>query len=256
MRRIFLCLFSIGALTSTPAFADDITILAPNLPPMFEGGQDGREAEVIMAAMEKCGHTVTFNIQPFTRHWASFKNGDGDAVTTVPAGLPMGGTETVTYIQYQNGLSSLSSSATNPSNFDELAGKNVVAFEGAGGILPGLKDAASKFGSYREVADQNVQSRLLFSGRTDVVIGDGMIFAALNEALVTDTKLNFDVKQPVVFKKSFAPSDYTMNFRNPTHASDFDRCFKEASDDGTIGKINKSWTDKYRNTLGNEYLGF
>ena len=64
----------------TTAAAEALTILAGDLPPMFNGDGSGREAEVISSVMERCGHTVTFEIQPFTRHWKSYAQGKGDAV--------------------------------------------------------------------------------------------------------------------------------------------------------------------------------
>ncbi|WP_208988386.1 hypothetical protein [Labrenzia sp. VG12] len=69
----FIAVGVLAVVAAGTAKADDIKILAGNLPPMFLDGGKGREAEIISAVMEKCGHSVSFEIQPFTRHWETYK---------------------------------------------------------------------------------------------------------------------------------------------------------------------------------------
>lgn len=244
------------SLSAGAAFADAIHVVGAELPPMMMDGGKGREAEIIQSTLERCGHTVTWELQPFTRHWASYEGGQGDAVTTVPVGMPLPGETTQAHVKYQNGVSFLSSHEA-VTSLAGLSGQSVVTFQGASGILPGLSDAQGSFSSYREITDQIVHSQLLFSGRTDAVIGDGMIFAEYNRQLVSDgADLSFDPTQAVAFNATFAPSDYAMTFRNPVHTADFNRCFAEATADGSIAAINTKWTDQYRDVLGDQYMGY
>lgn len=238
------------------AFADELTILAGDLPPMFNADGTGREAEVISTVMERCGHNVTFEIQPFTRHWKSYAGGKGDGVATVPLGMPLDGVQSEGYIQYQNGVSSLVSNGNDYSELSALSGQSVIAFMGASEIIPGLKDAVGSFKSYKEVADQIGQSRMIFGQRVDAVIGDGMIFAEYNRQLREQADLMFDANQDVTFQAIFAPSDYAMNFRTEALTADFNRCYAEAKEDGALDAINKKWAERYRETLGTQYLGY
>ncbi|WP_368184831.1 substrate-binding periplasmic protein [Aestuariibius sp. HNIBRBA575] len=239
------------------AYADSIEIIGPDLPPMIMPDGSGREAEIIRTTLEHCGHDVTFTIQPFTRHWSSFDAGQGDAVTTVPVGMPTAGTESDSYIAYQNGVSFLADRAAPIEDLNGLHGMNVVTFRGAESILPGLADHIAEFGDYREITDQIVHSRLLFSGRIDAVIGDGMIFAEYNRHLAESADDHgFNPSQATVFNATFAPSNYAMAFRNPAHTADFNRCFAELTADGTIQAINVKWVEQYRDTLGQEYMGY
>jgi len=257
MKKISLTMLGfLVTAVSAPAHADDIKIMAGNLPPMFLDGGKGREAEIITAVMEKCGHTVSFEIQPFTRHWESYKSGEGDAVTTVPQGMPIDGTASDVYIHYQNGVSYLSDAGGNYDGLEDLTGKKVIGFKGAESIIPGLADHTGSFADYREVTDQITQSRSLFGGRVDAIIGDGMLFAEYNQQLRGQGDLRFDPDQPVTFKAVFASSPYTMAFRNAAHAEDFNRCYKELDADGTIAAINTAWVDRYRDSLGQSYLGY
>jgi len=238
------------------ASAEELTILAGDLPPMFNSDGSGREAEVITSVMERCGHSVTFEIQPFTRHWKTYAKGKGDGVATVPLGMPLDGHQSEAYIQYQNGVSSLAETGNTYADLSALSGQSVIAFMGASEIIPGLKEAVSSFKSYKEIADQIGQSRMIFGKRVDAVIGDGMIFAEYNRQLRAQAgDLMFDPNQDVTFQAVFAPSDYGMNFRSEALTADFNRCYGEAKADGSLDAINKKWADQYRATLGTQYLG-
>lgn len=239
------------------AQAEALTIMAGDLPPMFNADGSGREADVIRNVLERCGHSVTFKIQPYTRHWSSYGEGQGDAVATVPVGMPLDGQQTGAYVQYQNGVTALASAAGKFGDLDLLKGHSVVGFLGASDILPGLAEASGEFKSYKEVADQLGQSRLMYGHRVDAVIGDGMIFAEYARQLREGGKdLPFDATQEITFQAVFAPSEFAMNFRAPEIAADFDRCYGEAQADGTVARINKEWADRYRETLGTQYLGY
>ncbi len=255
--KFFTATFTAAALslTAAPAFADTIQILAADLPPMVYSDGSGREAEIVTEVMAHCGHEVEYVVQPFTRHWASFEGGAGDAVMTVPLGMPMAGAQSAPYISYQNGVSYLTSSGSDFAALDDLAGLSIAAFEGASGILPGLADAQGSFGSYREMADQKTQSKLLFGGRVDGILGDGMLFAAYAASLRdAGSASGVDANQELEFRAIFEPSNYAMNFRDPDMSVAFDRCFSELEANGTIAAINTKWIDKYRDTLENNYL--
>ncbi|MDE4096192.1 transporter substrate-binding domain-containing protein [Phaeobacter gallaeciensis] len=242
---------------SNPAVAAEITVMAGDLPPMINQDGTGREAEIISAVLGHCGHSAVFKVQPFTRHWQSFEKGSGDAVATVPLGMPTAGTQTKTYINYQNGVSFLTSSEQQADTLSDLDGWNIVAFEGASNIIPGLDGATAGFKSYREMADQKTQSKLLYGKRVDGILGDGMLFAEFSRQLQeAGSSAGVDASQPLEFRAIFEPSPYVMSFRDPAIAADFDRCFGELEADGTIQEINTRWTDKYRDALEDNYMSF
>lgn len=243
------------ALIAAPAVADTVTIMAPDLSPMVYADGTGREAEIVSAVLGHCGHEVVFEVQAFTRHWASFEAGNGDAVMTVPTAMPMEGTKSKPYISYQNGVSFLAGTGRDYASLSDLSGLSIAAFKDASNILPGLAEASGTFASYREMMDQETQSKLLFGGRVDGIIGDGMLFAAYTASLrEAGADSLIDASQPLEFRAIFEPSNYTMNFRDASLSADFDRCFSELEADGTIAAINTKWIDKFRDTLGTNYL--
>jgi ABC-type amino acid transport substrate-binding protein len=250
-----------------PAAARPVTVLAPELPPMVSADGTGREATIIKEALAGCGHEVRFKVVPFGRHWNDYRDsvqagGQGavqvDAVSTVPAGVEMPGARSAPYILYQNGASVLTSSGLNVQSLADLAGKRVITFSGAPDVLPGLRAAIPSFGDFRERADQMVHSNLLFAGRVDAVLADGLIFAEYNRQLQEKAKsaggLPFDPAQPVQFTAIFPPTAYSMVFRDESLRADFDRCLAEMKAKGRIDAIDREWVARYAATVGDRYL--
>lgn len=246
-----------------PAAARPVTILAPELPPMMTADGTGREASIITETLAACGHEAHFKVVPFGRHWNDYRDGvqaggHVDAVTTVPAGMEMPGSRSVPYIFYQNGASVLKSSGLTVRSLADLAGKRVITFSGAPDVLPGLRAAIPSFGDFRERADQMVHSNLLFAGRVDAVLADGLIFAEYNRQLQEKAKsaggLPFDPAQPVQFTAIFPPTSYSMVFRDESLRTDFDRCFAELKAKGRVDAIDREWVARYAATVGDRYL--
>ena len=239
--------------------AKPLTIVASNLPGHFDKDGMGREADIVRTTLNTCGHSVRFIVQPFTRHWDTFKtNFSIDAVTTVPDAVKLDGFQTDTYIKYHNGVSMLSSSDLLPETVDDLKDKSVLAFMGALDILPGLRTASASFSGYAEKTDQLIQNRLLFANRVDAVVGDGLIFAEYSLQLRRAAKnrsLGFDPDQKVRFFPIFEPTPYHMVFRDEGVQQDFDKCYAELKAAGKIDEINNRYIDKYSEFVGSTYQG-
>ncbi len=178
-------LFLAGVCHAGTAMARAVTVLVPEVPPMVFPDGTGREASIIGEALAACGHQAVFKVVPFGRHWIDFRDGAAvDAVSTVPEGMAMPGARSVPYILYQNGASVLKTSGLRVSSLADLAGKRIITFAGAPDVLPGLRAAMPSFADFRERADQLVHSNLLFAGRVDAVLADGLIFAEYNRQLL------------------------------------------------------------------------
>ncbi|PWC46408.1 ABC transporter substrate-binding protein [Azospirillum sp. TSA6c] len=259
------------AATALPAAARPVTVLAPELPPMMSADGTGREASIITETLAACGHEAHFKVVPFGRHWNDYRDsvqgsaqvggqtgGQVDAVSTVPAGMEMPGPRSAPYILYQNGASVLKSSGLTVQSLADLAGKRVITFSGAPDVLPGLRAAIPSFGDFRERADQMVHSNLLFAGRVDAVLADGLIFAEYNRQLQEKAKaaggLPFDPAQPVQFTAIFPPTAYSMVFRDEQLRADFDRCLAEMKAKGRLDAIDREWVGRYSATVGDRYL--
>ncbi len=249
----------LALLVPAPASARPVTVLAPELPPMMSADGIGREASIIGETLAACGHQVRFKVVPFGRHWNEFRNGAAvDAVATVPAGMAMPGARSVPYILYRNGASVLKSSGLAVRSLADLAGKRLITFAGAPDVLPGLRAAIPSFEDFRERADQMVHSNLLFAGRVDAVLADGLIFAEYNRQLQEKARvaggLPFDPSQPVAFTAIFPPTPYAMVFRDESLRDGFDRCFAGLKAQGRIDAIDRAAVARYAETVGDRYL--
>ncbi|MBI1206480.1 MAG: ABC transporter substrate-binding protein [Azospirillum sp.] len=243
------------------ASAKTLVIAAPDLPPMIDRAGDGREATIVRETLAACGHDVGFHVVPFSRHWQIYRYDPAiDAVTTVPTDLALPGYPSGVYIQYQNGASTLQASRLKISTLGDLTGRAVASFPSAKAILPGLEAAAPRFASYQEFADQLTHSKLLFARRIDAVLADGLIFAEYGRQLILRADhgevLPFDPHQPERFTAIFPPTPYVMAFRDQGLRDDFDRCFATLSRSGRIDAINRAVVSRYRDTVGDQYLGY
>lgn len=258
----FLLVGVFVACAVTTVTAKEVKIAMSNLPPHADEKGKGREADIIRAVLEDCGrHTVVFKVMPFTRHWLAYKQGGYDGVTTVPPGMELPGHASTLYIAYQNGASFLTASTLKVNALEDLAGKRVMAFKAALTILPGLKAIQPKLQSYSEQANQESHSKMLFARRVDVVLADGLIFAEYNRQLTEQAKQGkllalVDPSQPVTFRAIFPPSPYVMIFKDKAVQATFDRCFKELTGRGVIAAINTRYVEIYRDTVGEQYLGY
>ncbi|MCG5241561.1 substrate-binding periplasmic protein [Azospirillum doebereinerae] len=240
------------------ASAKPVTVLVPELPPMVASDGTGREASIIGETLALCGHKAEFKIVPFGRHWIDYRDGAAvDAVATVPTDMPLPGSRSVPYIRYQNGASVLKAGGLAVASLADLAGKRVITFSGAPDVLPGLREAIPSFADFRERADQMVHSNLLFAGRVDAVLADGLIFAEYNRQLQEKAKnggLPFDPRQDVVFTAIFPPTLYTMMFREAALREEFDRCYADLVKSGRVDAINRDFVSRYYSTVGDRYL--
>lgn len=248
-----LCLLT----ASWSSLADDLRILAPDLPGTSEPGGKGRDAETVKRVLQRCGYEAEFLIQPFGRHIYTYRDSDkADAVMTVPLGTQLSGYSTAAYIWYQNGAVYDANRTPTITTLDDLRGRNVVTFKNGIELLD-LGDVEASFGSVLELSNQRIHSHLLLLGRVDAILADGLIVAEINRRILTSTtampKLN---KQPdLKFAPIFTPSPYKLVFRDPSLAKAFDRCFDEAYADGVVTSIDEKYIGQFQRALGHRYLG-
>lgn len=238
--------------------ADRLRIFAPDLPSSSEPGGVGRDAEIVKQVLKTCGHDAEFVIQPFGRHIITYRqSSEGDAVMTVPLAAELPGASTAAYIWYQNGAVYDADRISEISGLPDLWGLDVVTFKDGIRLLD-LGEFESKFGSLVEIANQRIHSHLLFLGRVDVILADGLIVAEINRRVRKSESLMGAVTKEHRFRFApiFTPAPYKMVFREPALAKSFDECFDMAYANGTIYEINQKYIGSFQNELGYRYLGF
>lgn len=250
---VFFC-FS----TATPK---ELRMIAPNIPPHFDKNGDGRIGDVIKATLKACGYGVSFAVVPFSRHWKDYvDNEDFDGLATAEADQRFPGYATKPFIHLQDGATVLKGSGLESvESVEELRDKRVVAFPNADRIL-GIELSVPKFGSFKERGNRLGQLRMLFSGRADAILADGLItanFIALlrNREAAAKARL-VDASRPIVFRRIFSAGPQRLYFRDQRIARDFDRCFRALLENGTIERITNPYVDRYREVLGDQYPNY
>lgn len=241
--------------------AADLHMIAPNIPPHFDEVGNGRIGDVIKATLKACGHTVSFTMVPFGRHWKDYVDNEAfDGLATAEADQEFPGFTTKPFIHLQDGATILIGSGLEQvTSVEELHGKRIVAFPNAHEIL-GIEASVPKFKSFKMRANRFDQIRPLLSGRADVVLADGLITANFIQILRVNAKAgqepDIDAMRPVVFRRIFAAGPQRLYFRDETIARDFDRCYRKLLEGGEVERITKSYVDRFRGVLGNQYPNY
>lgn len=236
-------IFLLALLSGLPRLQNDssIRIVAPLLPPHVDEVGQGADAEIIVAALRAGGITepVEFHVLPFTRHWHVYKQDTRfHGVATVPASLELDGSRSASYTSYQNGIiyrKGRFQPFETRDNLKALAGKTVVAFAGAGAILPDVRDLQRTSGAYIERADQMSHTIMFARGVADAVIADELIFGYY--ARIAATSGIEQHMNEIVFDPLFCATPYFMYFRQERLREAFDRGLTQMQRSGELARI-------------------
>ena len=237
--------------------ARELHMIAPEIPPHFDKAGNGRVADVVRAALGRCGHEVRFTIVPFGRHWKDYADNPGafDGMATAEADQTFPGHSTKPFIHLQDGATVMPALAA-ISSVDNLKGLRVVAFPAADKIL-GIETSVPTFKSFSMRADRFDQLRPLLAGRADAILADGLItahfIALLHERAAAGSEPNLDTATRVVFRKIFDSGPQRLFFREVALAAAFDRCVDELRASGELLRIAKPYVDRFRDILGDQY---
>lgn len=257
-RTLLTVLLSLLLTGAGMSFADDrvLTILAPEVPGSSEWPGVGRDADLVSATLYECGYRTEFIIQPFGRHMLSYRQSDVvDAVMTVPLSSKLPGHPTSAYVWYQNGAYYDTGRIPAINSVNDLEGLDIVTFHDGIRIL-GLTDMVDDLGEIHEKADQTIHSDLLFLGRVDVILADGLIVAEVNERIRQSGKLPDHMVRESEFRFApiFDPTPYKMVFREAALAQSFDECFDRLYRDGTITRILDQYLIPHQKELQYRYV--
>ena len=237
--------------------AQDLLIMAPDLPGASEEGGVGRDAEIVRQVLELCGYEPEFVVHPFGRHLRTYTEVQRyDAVMTVPLSAKLGGEATAAYVWHQNGAFYDASRISKIESVRNLAGLHVVTFRDGIEMLE-LDDVAPDTASVLEIADLRVHSKLLLLGRVDAILADGMIIAEVNRRYMesADFRNKYGSDVNLRFAPIFLPLPYKMVFRDPAMAGEFDQCFDAARSGRLIYKINERYLGPLQKELRHTYMG-
>lgn len=236
-----LILLAIGAADAAAAQEVVVTGFRPTPPYIVQkadGGLTGLEYELVTAAAQLGGLTLKPELAPFGRLPEDFRREAFGAIVPANAAMNLPGCLSDTVLVYRNMAFSLAQRGITLNEIADLANHDVLAFQNAQ-ILLGPDMTAVRQGNqnYREVANQMLQVRALFSARTDVVILERRIF----RYLMNSSGVGVDTSAPVAEHDLFAPVPYGVAFRRPEHCAAFNRGLAQLKRNGTYDAIMAVW---------------
>jgi polar amino acid transport system substrate-binding protein len=212
--------------------------VAPYVIQKPDGSLGGLEYELITAAMQAGGLDFHAELVPFGRLAEDFRHGMFDGIAPANAAMGLPGCLTRTLLVYRNTAFALSGRNLPLQTVADLAGYDVMAFQNAHRILGGaMADVQARNSRYREVANQMLQVRALFSGRTDVVIMDRRIF----RHLMHSPEIGVDTSAALQEFALFPPTEYSVAFRRAELCATFDRGLETIRRNGSYDQILRRW---------------
>lgn len=214
----WLAAFSAVGLKSVRADNVVVAISQSKPPYVIEEGEMGMEVDIVREALAFKGHRMIPRFMPQRRILHEYQYGLVDGIYSVRPFDGLKGFVTDPTIVYRNFAVSLAKNGLEISSFDDLEGKNVVAFQNAKHFLgEGFGKAVEKMANYTEVGDQFSEMRMLFSERVQVAVGDKAIlqyFARRVAPYHRDGKT-------LVFHAIFPPRPYHSAFLSERIRDDF-----------------------------------
>lgn len=219
-----------------------------------QDGKTGRDIMIMKTILKCAGYRVIFDVQPYMRHLKSYlTNETYDGVSTIPESDHEIQGKSKPYIAYNNGVFVKDSEFPNGiRKLDDLKGKDVISFTGGKKLLKGLTNKVQLFASYTESSTQNRHNEMLMRGRVSGVFTDALIFMAHQRRLVKNEPRWQNVK--IKFYRIFHLNHFTAAFRDPEITNKFNVCLKKLNKNGDLNTIERSFADKYHDSLGSEFL--
>ncbi len=228
------------ALCVSKASAEELKIaVGSSIPPyIIQSENRGIEYDILKETLELAGYRMKARYVPLARTLAEFRSGRMDGImSTGLDDLP--GCYTNSHITYRNYAITLKSNNLKIKSIDGLKGKRVIAFQNASNYLgPNFKDLTKDNGLYREIGDQNTQSKMLFTKRADVIIADKYIFQWFSRNFAK----NNGTENPVVtYHELFPPSHFRSVFAKQEICDKFNIALKTIKESGRYNEIVRSY---------------
>ncbi len=199
----------------------------------------GIEYDILKEALAVQGHEMVAYYVPLSRTLHLMKNRRVDGImSTEQKGLP--GCYTDPHITYWNFAISLESKNLKVSSISDLSNLRISSFQNASEYLgEEFNEMARANKRYREIADQSSQNKLLFNGRTDVVVADRYIFEWYRND--PEVQKYADTEQAVTHHQLFEPSHFSAVFKDPDICKDFNKGLAFLHETGRYKEIIKSY---------------
>lgn len=245
LRHLFtLCVALLVAAGLAPAASaqTDIAIgFRPSAPYVIraaDGTLSGLEYELVTLAASTAGLKARPVVAPFGRLPEDFRRGSLQAFVPANPAMRLPGCISDTVLAYRNMAFSLQRRNLDIVTPADLTAFDVTAFQNAHVLLgPTVGALAPNAERYREVANQMLQVRALFSGRTDVVLAERRIF----RYMMRSPEAGVDTTQPLAEHDIFPPTLYGVAFQRQEDCISFNRGLAATRRNGRYDEVLRRW---------------
>ncbi|MFC1674215.1 substrate-binding periplasmic protein [Pseudomonadota bacterium] len=241
--RISCCIAVLVLCFSNASSATTVTIGMGNYEPYYiADGETGIFTDLLAAVFRHLpGHEPKFLFgRPNKRLWQEFKQGRIDGVANLPSNEDLGGCVTDPVFQFHDVAITKVEADLAIESVSDLAGLRVVAFQGAKEFLGDEYSKFTNFKEYTEIAQQELQSSMLFGGRADVSVGDMFLFLYSLKSIEHWKVAPADFKFHPIFPKLTT----SMGFMEVGMCSQFNDALKKVRQSGEYDEIYRSYLDK------------
>ena len=210
-----LSLLILQSIVTSSAIGSEILRIAVggSIPPyIIEDENRGIEFDILKESLAFSGYEMEPIYVPLGRTLAMIREGQVDGImSTGLTDLP--GCYTDSHITYWNFAISVRERNLQIQSIDDLSRYSVLSFQNARNYLgDAFKKMAAENEAYREINDQSVQNKMLYSGRVDVVVADRFIFDWYRRDESVGKVV--DTEQEIVFHALFEPSHFSSVFKD------------------------------------------
>ncbi len=214
-----------------------VRIAMGNFEPYFiEKDETGIFTDLIRAVFEKMPNKYSpqylFGYSN-RRAWHEFKQGKLDAVSNLIDSEKLEACRSDKFFRFRDVVVSKASSKYQIRKMSDLTNKRIVTFQGAKGFLGEEFSKTIKAQNYQEIAQQNWQAKVLFTGAADVSIGDMFTFLHSIKEMKKITAKTRDF----VFHDLFPPQYSRMGFHDAKLCKAFNQALKKVKNSGRYEQI-------------------
>jgi len=162
-----------------------------------EQGVTGIDVEIIRTVFKRLGYEIEFHLLAYNRLIKEFNEGEFDFAS--PAAFQSEfGFFTQKYLPFSDVAISLKSKKFEVSDMSDLQNYRIIAYQHAESVLGQEYKERVKQTQYLELAEREVQIKLLIHDRTDLVIGERRLLTYIAKELYPSHQLDIHKIFPVV----------------------------------------------------------
>ena len=226
------------AQAETPSIGIGFRPSAPYVIRAADGTLSGLEYELVTLAAGSAGLRLRARLAPLGRLSEDFRRGSLQDFAPANPAMKLPGCISDTVLVYRNMAFSLQNRRLDIATPADLLAADVTAFQNAHVLLgPTVAALAQNADRYHEVANQMLQIRALFSGRTDVVLAERRIFRYMMRS--PDAGVN--TSQSLVEHDIFPPTPYGVAFQRQDDCIAFNRGLAAIRHNGVYDNVLRRW---------------